>query len=170
MMFLTAEFASTDQYSELQISFSVIPRPPWAASLWWCCISKSVIFPNFGSNIGWLHSLFRNDFSNLLQHGSLHFHPRMSPSRKSSFSCPVLCSNNWRLDFNYRNSSLKLRCSTIFTNSVFSSCSKLVLSRVALFTFLMMPHWLILDKIPLNLITSAKTLTSLGCPECLQKI
>ena len=163
-MFFTAEFASTIQYPELWILFSVIPRPLWPVSLWWCFVSKSVIFPTFGNNIGCLHSLFKKDFSNLPPTWITS-----SPSRnRSKQEIMLLLSNDlfksleFSTDFNNQSSSSKLRCCTIFINLVFASSSKLVLSRVAQFTFLMMLCWLILDnRISLNLITSATTLTIL---------
>ena len=104
-MFLNAEFISTIQHPELQISFSVIPHMLWPASLWWCFISKSVIFPTFGNNIGCLHSLFKNDFPNLpptqitsfpSNNGSKEeILPRLDPSKKNCFSCPVICLSHW---------------------------------------------------------------------------
>ena len=95
MMFLTAEFASTIQYPELQILFSVIPRPLWPVSLWWCFISKSVIFqPSVTILDACTHHL-RKIFPIFLQHRSLHLYPRMDPSKKSCFSCPVIYLSHW---------------------------------------------------------------------------
>ena len=168
MMLLTTEFASTIQYPELQILFSVIPRPLWPVSLWWCFISKSVIFPTFRNNIGCLHSLFKKDFSKLPP-----TRITSSPSKNESkseilllLSSDLFKSLEFSTDFNHQISSSKLHCCTIFINLVFASYSRLVLSRVAQFTFLMMLCWLILDnRISLNLITSATTLTILDQPD-----
>ena len=118
-----------------------------------------MIFPTFGNNIGCLHSLFKNDFSNLP-----HFIIKNGCKQGILLllSSALFNSLEFFTDFHHRNSSLKLRCCTIFTNFVFASCGKLVLSRVALFTFLMMQLSMILDnRISLNLITSATTLTIL---------
>lgn len=56
---LTATFALTLQFLELQISFSVIPHP--------LCDSDGALLVSLlsGNNIGYLYSLFNNDFSNL---------------------------------------------------------------------------------------------------------
>ena len=164
-MLLTAEFESRSQYPELRISFIVIPCPLWPASLWWCFISKSVIFPAFCNNIGYLHSLSRNNFSNLPPTWIISFTSKNGSKRKILLllSSDLFKSLEFSTDFNHWSLILKLHCCAIFINIVFVPCSKLVLSKVALFTFLMMPCWLILDnRITLNLITSATTLTILN--------
>ena len=111
-----------------------------------------------------LASLFENYFSNLPL-----TRITSSPSNNGSkreilllLSSNLFKSLEFSTDFNHWSSSLKLCCITIFIKLVFASCSKLVLRRVAHFTFLMMLCWLILNKrISLNLITSATTLTIL---------
>ena len=102
-------------------------------------------------------------FPIFLQHGSLNLHPRMGSNKKFCFSCLVLCLSHWSSSKIITTGFIfKALMLIIFTNFDFPSCSKLVLSSIALFTFLMMSHWLILDKIiSLNLITSAITLTIL---------
>ena len=164
-MLLTAEFESRSQYPELRISFIVIPCPLWPASLWWCFISKSVIFLAFCNNIGYLHSLSKSNFSNLPPTWIISFTSKNGSKRKILLllSSDLFKSLEVSTDFNHWSLILKLHCCAIFINIVFVPCSKLVLSRVALFTFLMMPCWLMLDnRITLNLITSATTLTILN--------
>ena len=141
MMFLTAEFASTIRYPELRISFGAIRHPLWPASLWWCFISKSVIFPIFGNKIRGLHELFKNDFSNLPPTWIAS-----SPSKNESKREVLLLlfsylfkSLEFFKDFKYRSSTLTFCYCAIFINFVFATCVKchLVLNRAKLFTFLM---------------------------------
>ena len=104
-----------------------------------------MIFPTFGNNIGCLHSLFKKGFFNLppTRITSSLFKNGSKREILLLFSSNLFKSLEFSTDFNHRTSSLKLHCCTIFINLVFASSSKLVLSRVAHFTFLMMLSMLI---------------------------
>ena len=153
---LTAEFESRSQYPELRISFIVVPCPL-------VCDGDLLVSLPFVTILGTCTNYLRIIF--LPPTWIISFTSKNGSKRKILLllSSNLFKSLEFSTDFNHWSLTLKLHCCAIFINIVFVPCSKLVLSRVALFTFLMMPCWLILDnRITLNLITSATTLTILN--------